>query len=641
MKTILSLGIVVVLLLTGFGATTAVHTPADQILFDQKETTVSIDFSTVPTIKEKTGFIDITVSGANAQLEETNRPILPLYIKNIVLPWGSKNINVICAPKTIQTMDLTGVVLPAQITSLSSEINTDVPFIKDETIYSSKEFYPDSWTSYRLSAGRNYDDTPSIFVDVVCQIVRYAPAQNKLEFSNGFTITVTYEAPHVPHTTSDAYDLVIIAPKKFEKNIQPLIDSKNQHGMNTIFKSVEDILADYQGHDEPEQVKYFIKYAFDTWGIKYVLLFGGLKSHLYAIDKDDRNHGSDAWNVPVRYVNIHYTEGGGPDQSNCLCDLYYGDLYDADGSFSSWDSNSDGIYAACQLPGGIPDDTVDLVPEVYVGRLPCVTAKEVTLLVNKIITYESTGPAEKPWYKTMIGIGGKSHIIYNGQPDGEYQCNVSIENMNSIIDTPIRVFASHKNSEGYTPTTEDITSVFSKGAGYIMFEGHGNPLVWKTFWRDNNTMTSGINRFQFYKITNKDKLPVVVTGGCTEGLYNLTIIRTALDKTNLRYFTSGTPASDCFAWALVIKPNGGAIASTGSTGYSLASISDPLKYSPGLDKNFFYQIGQNGSTTLGAAHSGAIRRYIQDNAIDLPEKYIITNWQLFGDPSLKLGGYSS
>jgi hypothetical protein len=80
------------------------------------------------------------------------------------------------------------------------------------------------------------------------------------------------------------------------------------------------------------------------------------------------------------------------------------------------------------------------------------------------------------------------------------------------------------------------------------------------------------------------------------------------------------------------------IASTGCTGLGLGGTPPHLKNSGGLDSNFFYQIG-NGSTTLGSAHSGAIRKYILENNVNLDEEFCIVEFHLFGDPSLKLGGY--
>jgi len=183
---------------------------------------------------------------------------------------------------------------------------------------------------------------------------------------------MNYDTPLIqPTTIATAYDMVVIAPAAFESTLQPLIDFKNSKGIETIFKSMESILTEFTGSDQPEQVKYFIKYAYDTWGISYALLVGGLKSHINAKDKDTISAGWKAWWVPVRYVSM--PQG---DDEGCLSDLYYGCLYNATGAFDSWDSNSDGVYAAW---GFFPykKDTIDMYAEVYVGRLACANVNEV------------------------------------------------------------------------------------------------------------------------------------------------------------------------------------------------------------------------------------------------------------------------
>lgn len=433
--------------------------------------------------------------------------------------------------------------------------------------------------------------------------------------------------------------MVIIAPATFESKIQPLIDHKISKGINTTFKSVEDILNEYDGVDEPEQIKYFIKEAYDTWGVKYVLLFGGMKSHITAADKEDRNHGAAGWHVPVRYANIVEF-----DEGNYISDLYYGDLYDAYGNFSSWDSNGDGIYAAWGAGMGIPNDDLDLIPEVYVGRLAVSNKFEVGLMVKKIMTYESSGSDEKSWYGTMVGVGGKTFENYSGQPDGEYLCDLAIDSMGDIVDNPVRVYSTNRDTSGFVPTPKDITKAISQGAGYVDFEGHGNPLVWDTIWFDGTypeDWCGGVSLYHFLKLFNGNKLPVIIVGGCHNGLFNVSTIPTLLDKSGARFFSYGLPAPVCFSWGFVIKPRGGAIASTGCTGYGVGYEGDPVSLSAELETNFFYQIGQNGSENLGAAHSGAIRKFIIEEEVGQTEAYCITNWQIFGDPSLKLGGYSS
>ena len=85
----------------------------------------------------------------------------------------------------------------------------------------------------------------------------------------------------------------------------------------------------------------------------------------------------------------------------CLpSDLYYGDLYRyneelEEWEFENWDSNGDGIFAKWEM-FMTGKDTLDLMPDVYVGRLACRNKIEVKIIVDKIIKYESTSPEEKP-----------------------------------------------------------------------------------------------------------------------------------------------------------------------------------------------------------------------------------------------------
>ena len=98
--------------------------------------------------------------------------------------------------------------------------------------------------------------------------------------------------------------MVIIAPEKFSTDLQPLIDHKNSHGMQTILKTTESIYTEFSGRDQPEKIKYFIKSAIENWNITYVLLVGGKKSLLtgnWGIE-GPRTSNDDRY-VPVRYKN--------------------------------------------------------------------------------------------------------------------------------------------------------------------------------------------------------------------------------------------------------------------------------------------------------------------------------------------------
>jgi hypothetical protein len=641
MKKILPVIIIGMVILSGLEAAAfTVNKSIKPIEYTHKIST-SVLFSSQPTVTEKEGFLTVDIDGATTQLLIENTPILPIYVKTYQIPFRSTDIHVCCTVKNLGTMAVAKEIIPAVISSVS-ELDKQPNYIMDPSIYNSNNFYPRSWWSFDLGAGRNENNQQVTFVKVICYPIRYSPLYHQLQYASSFDITLCYTEPETKQqSTNTDYDMVLIAPEKFESALQPLIDHKNSKGVMTMFKSVEDILAEYDGYDPPEQIKYFIKDAYDTMNITYVTLVGGLKSHIYAKDKDTRSAGYTDWWVPVRYVNIprEYDEG-------CLSDLYYGCLYNATGMFDSWDSNEDGVYAAWGA-SGVQNDEFDMYPEVYVSRLPVANVREVKAAVKKITVYESTGPEAKPWYKNFIGIAGKTFYLWNGTTDGQYLCDLAYNYTKNVIPNLqlTTCYATNRDTGGRTPKPKDIIKSFNEGAGFVDFEGHGNTYSWNTIWHDGvypNDWTGGFNIFLFPLLLNNNKLPVVVVGGCHNGLYNVSLIASYKDRENdNKTYFSPTPSPFCFSAGLVIKPRGGAIASTGCSGYGIGGSGDPANSLSGaLESNFFYEIG-NDSTHLAQTHSQAIQKYISERNISVSDAYCITEWALFGDASLYFGGYSS
>jgi Peptidase family C25/Propeptide_C25 len=640
MKKFIPIVVVSILVLGGLGAAAFSTNISKQEVMNTKTETTSVVFSSQPTLSEKDGFAVVQLNGATTQSLVPNRPVLPIYVKTYQIPFRSTDIQVTCTVNDISSMALTQEVVPARIAPVSTW-NDQTPYVKDSAIYGSAELYPSSWYSSDLGAGRNENNQQVTFVKVICYPVRYSPINKEISLAGSFDIKISYTEPQVPTRSSvEDYDMVIIAPEKFSASLQPLIDFKNTNGVITKFKSVESILSEYDGFDAPEQIKYFIKNEYDTSNITYVLLVGGLKSHLFAKDKDTASAGWKAWRVPVRYVVM--PQG---DDSACLSDLYYGCLYNATGGFDSWDSNGDGVYANWN-EAGAPKDKFDMYPEVYVARLPVVTVTEVKAVVKKITTYESTGPAEKSWYTNFVGIGGKTFEYFEGKPDGEYLCDLSFSYAkNAIPDLHItKCYTTNRDTGGLTPVPDDILKAFNEGAGFVDFEGHGWPGGWDTIWFDGEypvNWTGGFSVYKYPLIKNKDMLPVVVVGGCHNAMYNVSLIPTLLEtRDNHPHFTYGSPLAFCFSGGLVTKLHGGAIAATGCTGYGMGYEGQPVSLSGELEVNFFYQIG-NGAEHLAQAHSLAIQKFIAEEEINQIEAFCITNWALLGDSSLQFGGISS
>ncbi|MCK4902572.1 MAG: hypothetical protein KAS76_04370, partial [Thermoplasmatales archaeon] len=308
------------------------------------EENIQVSFSKT-SIETKGEYVSLNLEEATTDLMAAGKPILPVYIKTFVFPRGTKITNVECIISDVSSEVISGKIQPSskplpkisldtssQNNNQENLIENQVIVEEDESVYSSSELFPDKWYSYKTYAGL-INDQDSIILKVTVYPIRYSPLENTIHSIDNIDIQVTYEYEETSNNgpLADSYVLLIITPRKFRLWLLPLYFHKTRMGVPTKIQTVESIYEDFEGRDKPEQIKYFIKYAKEEWGIKYVLLVGGLKTHLDAKDRDNRNEGSTAWHVPVRYVQ--------PDQwfHGHISDLYYGDIYKNDGTeFEDW-----------------------------------------------------------------------------------------------------------------------------------------------------------------------------------------------------------------------------------------------------------------------------------------------------------------
>ncbi len=148
-------------------------------------------------LSEKDGFVEIRLDGATTQLLEANRPVLPIYVKTYEIPFRSTDIQVVCIAKDMGSLYLTQEVIPARIAPLSV-LTEQTAYVKDPAVYGSAEFYPASWYTYDLGAGRNENGQQVTFVKVICYPVRYSPLNNEISYAGSFDVTVIYNPPEAP-----------------------------------------------------------------------------------------------------------------------------------------------------------------------------------------------------------------------------------------------------------------------------------------------------------------------------------------------------------------------------------------------------------------------------------------------------------
>jgi len=600
--------------------------------------TKSFTFSE-PNIIQVGEYVKIQLSETEFLIRDPGKPLLPMITYSFDLPFGAKNIDIKFKPNVQYECELAQKIIPTSqvVTNTLQKDKKSTNLIEDYSVYSSTNRYPVNFYDVKITCGLSLKKERVTHIIFYIYPVQYSPALNKIHYIKEASVEIVYDSTIEQMNYQEEYDLVIIAPKKFSRILNNLITHKNQIGTRTFLKTTEDIYNQYNGVDKAEKIKYFIKDAIETNNITYVLLVGGLKSLFYAVDREHPNYGSKNWHVPVRYTNIVNT--GEVYDSGAISDLYYADIYKEGGEFDDWDSNDDGIIAKwSSSPTG--RDIIDFNPDIYVGRLPCVNTNQLKIVVNKIIQYETSTPTSDLWYNRIVGISGRSFELYNGQPDGEYLTDLAMSYVNDVIDEEIRVYASNVETGGPIPELKDIAKTFSNGARLIYFSGHGNPLVWVTHPANTTDVwMQAIYTKDLWRFFNLKKLPVVVVGGCHDAQFNLTLY-TSLKSKDLGnghwYWTGGLPGIACFCWKLMIIPWGGAVSVVGGTGLTTSYVGYPNTLNGKLATDFFYEIGQDGAETFGAAFHGSIQKFLEENTIGLGEAHAITIWNALGDPSLKI-----
>ena len=551
------------------------------------------------------GLTVVNVEEADFHSSGDGRPVIPVNLTTFTFPFGTRIISVEYSYTTPQVIDL-----PSKLSYGSCSAITQ----EDESIYESSDMYPSDFVLYHTGGGLSGDEHKTM-LNIRVYPVTYIPPDKQILFTDQVEIRVFYKEPETPLLSNkNVYDLLIIAPDKFSRNLKPLVDHKERQNVKTNLITVEEIYDTFPGRDEAEQIKYCIKDAIESYGVKNVLLIGG------------KDRQSSRWNLPVRYSHVIIREGTQEHiEPEFLSDLYFADIYDAEGNFSCWDTNNNGIFA--EYDGGVIDE-MDLYPDVRLGRLPCRNKLQVRIVVDKIINYETRGSGD--WFKNIMLVAGDHWPDAAQDAEGILIMDATSEIMADF--NPVKLYATEKGAL----TVRSINKAFNQGAGFAYFSGHGGASVWGAKLPPDST---GWAPTLFYKnshmtfLRNRYKLPVTVVGGCFNGKFDASL------------FNNG--ALSCWAWKLTSKRGGGAIATIANTGLGTHALDDAdnngvndyLEVLDGwLELRFFELYKEENIRGVGELHQEAITQYLNrflGNHDEMDIK-MVQQWQLFGDPSLQI-----
>ncbi len=274
----------------------------------------------------------------------------------------------------------------------NTEINAD--------IYNSNNPYPTTTFEYLgMSQMRKYSLAMIRFSPIT-----YYPASGKLVLHESITIKINYENTEeisdvlLSDTTMDdvasgfiynyhsiadyyqtsqptrqTFDYVIITTNSLVTSLTGFLNWKTSIGYNVNIVTLTWILANYPATDTQKSIRDFLIANYASWGIKYVLIVGTHASiPMRTCYPDPSNHAPDG---------IH----------DIPTDYYYADLT------GNWDSDGDGFY------GERGQDSIDFVPEVFVGRIPTDGTGAVSSITLKIQNFEQT--AYTGWKKNAMLLG--------------------------------------------------------------------------------------------------------------------------------------------------------------------------------------------------------------------------------------------
>jgi hypothetical protein len=431
-KKIISIFIVALFFLSGASIIDA----SEQSNKNKNKYVEKINFSK-PTIELDGEFITISVDETENIHFESGMPIIPVHQIVLDFPLGAtiEEIKVNCDTPITQGLSAkVKPVSPALTLDGSGEIKD---IFMDESIYKSSDSYPRLRYSYNTFVGLAKDNQRKLIVSINIYPVRYFPLKDEIDYIQYAELEITYNSPTELITDADLYDFLIITASAYKNEMQRLANHKNNHGIKTKVTLLDDING--QGRDAPEKIKYYIKDAIEDWGIEYVLLVGGYRSFL--------GLNNPKLQFPIRYV---YLNAGGGDDTDYPSDVYYSDIYYYNPvtgkEFCDWDSNGNGRFGEWDWFGY---DELDLVPDVYLGRLACRHKKEAQTMVDKIINYENNDNTNEDWFKTVLTATGDDFADF---PEWDIPWNVT-----NLQNGEYTIHAQSKNKQGTIGPVNEVT----------------------------------------------------------------------------------------------------------------------------------------------------------------------------------------
>lgn len=428
-------------------------------------------------------------------------PNLPVVTSTFVIPQGMSVTDAEVEIIAEETLEGFHDILPVRVVPFGEEPG---PFLRDPAIYISDARFPDSPVVGTGTGTRTGFQLGSVSVSPFS----YNPLSGRLSVITEATITLMYSsdpsverlsltAGQIGHAesmlghivanpgdlaacrpgereTDDSWPVwVAIGPASMEATLQPLVDHRNSTGLQAAYVPLDSIYATYTGYDTQEQIRNYLKYAYQNQGLVYALIIGD-------------------WGPTQRISSL--VVGSDSLMLAQTADLYFSDLT------RMWDGDGDHLY-------GENTDWLDYYADITVGRFSSDVQAHVATMVSKAIAYE-TESAEGSWRTTALLCG--AGLWPDTEPDGYWGSFVCDSISNRIPSSWVQL----KRYEYWSGHPTDQIDMINQGASYVSDQGHGGSGGVYWYYEPAYMFTNQ----NYTGMTNSDRLAIFHSMACDPGI---------------------------------------------------------------------------------------------------------------------------
>lgn len=566
---------------------------------------------------ENTSYDSLVIQGAPCS-GTPGEPLLPAKGANLLLPADSQIESISVTGQKVSLGTGFTIVPCGASVPLIPDAERSVPHPDIARYASSKEFPDHLYSEVGVYQFRGY----SILVLMLFP-AHYIPATGEVLYYPTMTVTVTFtrcspessmyrasendcaelyskiDNPAVETTyprsfpsraVTDQYDLLILTTDALKNGFLPLAEQHNLTGTRTIIRTLSDV-----GGSSPEDIRAYLQGAYQTLGIRYLLL------------------GGDTEIIPAKML---YVEGMDENvtyyETEMPADLYYACL---DGPY-----NSDGDDKWGEPHDGENGSDVDLIADIYVGRACVDNAEDVSNFVQKTVEYLSL-PAGNTYLGEATFAGeylGDFGIASFGGTALNQLINGSTENGVTTVGIPANFYNIDRLYDelypGFDPgdpwntgwPKQEIISRINNGVHLINHDGHAS-----------YTYNMRMENTDVEALTNDHNFCFIYSQGCMSGGFDNPL------------------GEDCIAETFTVKTTHGAFAGIWNARYgwfwSYSTDGDSQRF----HRQFWDAVFGENIREIGRANHDSK----EDNLFLIQRscmRWVYYETNLFGDPAVTI-----